>query len=288
MLNPTDCSPSSVTGTLASTGGAHAQVASPFEVANCANLPFKALFTVATQGKTSKVNGASLDVKVGQSTGEANIHKVDVQLPLALPSRLSTLQQSCTQAQFEADPARCPEGSFVGTATAHTPILATALSGPAILVSHGGGAFPDLVIVLQGEGIRIDLVGNTDIKKGITFSRFETVPDAPISSFELNLPEGPHSALAATRNLCSLTKTTIVKKRVTLHDRGRVHHVVRSLKLRTADSLRMPTTITFQNGGSLEQNTPIAVVGCPKAQAVRKAHKARRAGHAQAGDRKGR
>jgi hypothetical protein len=233
MFNPTNCAPLSMTGTITSTAGASAAISSPFEAANCANLPFKPLFTVSTQGKTSKANGASLDVKVAQKAGEANIHKVDVQLPLALPSRLTTLQKACIQAQFEANPAGCPEGSFVGVATAHTPVLAVPLTGPAILVSHGGAAFPDLVIVLQGEGIRIDLVGNTNIKKGITFSRFETVPDAPISSFELKLPEGPHSALGANGNLCT-------------------------------SKLVMPTAFTGQNGAQVTQSTNIAVTGCGK------------------------
>ena len=89
------------------------------------------------------------------------------------------------------------------------------------------------MIVLQGEGITLELLGNTDIKKGITISSFNAVPDAPISTFDLVLPEGPHSALAAYGNLC---KTM----------------------------LNMPTALTAQNGAVIRQTTRIAVSGCPK------------------------
>jgi hypothetical protein len=247
-FNPTNCSPLSVTGTIASTTGASAAVSSPFEAANCANLPFKPSFRVSTQARTSKANGASLDVKVSQKPGEANIQRVDVTLPLALPARLTTLQRACTEAQFNANPAGCPAASNVGMATATTPVLSMPLTGPAYLVSHGGAAFPDLVVVLQGEGITIDLTGNTDIKKGITYSRFETVPDAPIGSFELRLPEGPHSALAA--NTPGKAKGSLCSSK-----------------------LSMPTTIAGQNGAVIHQSTPIKVTGCAKAKHRKKAHK---------------
>jgi hypothetical protein len=202
--------------------------------------------TISTQGKTSKANGASLTVKVAQKPGEANIHKVDLTLPKILPARLTTLQQACTEAQFAANPAGCPQGSFIGTAKAITPVLNTPLTGPAILVSHGGAAFPDVVFLLQanerGSDIRIDLDGKTDIKKGITYSRFETVPDAPISSFETNLPEGPRSVLAANGNLCA-SKPTI------------------------------PTVLTGQNGAQVNQNTTVTVTGCPKTKVLTRAQK---------------
>ena len=134
---------------------------------------------------------------------DANIAKVKVDLPKQLPSRLTTLQKACTAAQFEANPAGCPAASMIGHAKAITPVLPVPLEGPAYFVSHGGEAFPSVIIVLQGYGMTVDLVGTTFISKaGITSSTFKTVPDVPVGTFELTLPEGKYSALAANGNLC--------------------------------------------------------------------------------------
>jgi hypothetical protein len=241
MFNPTNCTPLAINGTVTSTQGASANVSSRFQAGGCRELPFKPTFKVSTQAGTSKKNGASLDVKVGSTPGQANIGKVAVTLPKALPSRLTTIQQACPEATFNANPASCPAGSNIGVATARTPVLANPVVGPAYLVSHGGAAFPDLVLVLQSEGIKLELVGSVNIKKQVTSSAFNSVPDAPISSFELKLPEGPHSGLTAVLpakakgNLCGT-------------------------------SLIMPTTMTGQNGAVLKQNTKIAVTGCTKAK----------------------
>ena len=117
---------------------------------------------------------------------------------------MTTLQKACTNAQFEANPAGCPSESKIGYATVHTPLLPVPLTGPAIFVSHGGEAFPSLTMVLQGYGVTVDLVGTTFISKaGVTTTTFKTVPDVPFSTFELTLPEGKYSALAANGNLCT-------------------------------------------------------------------------------------
>jgi hypothetical protein len=245
MFNPTNCEPLAVSGTIGSAEGAVANVSNHYGAANCATLPFKPSFTASTQAKTSKVNGASLVVKVTQKPGEANIAKVDLQLPKVLPSRDSTLQKACTEAQFNANPAGCPAGSVIGTATARTPVLQAPLTGPAYLVSHGGAAFPDVEYVLQaderGGDVEIVLDGKTQIKKGITYSRFETVPDAPISSFETSLPEGPHSIFSTEypgrTNLC-------------------------------ASNLLMPITIVGQNGAVEEHEPRIEVTGCREALSI--------------------
>ena len=241
-FNPTSCEPLSVAGSLTSTQGVTANVSSRFQAANCQSLPFKPSFTVSTQANTSKKQGASLDVKVGYPKGaQANIHKVAVSLPKQLPSRLTTIQQACPAATFNANPASCPAGSNIGTATATTPILSNAVSGPAYLVSHGGAAFPDVVVVLQGEGVTVDLVGSIDIKHGVTSSTFASVPDVPIAGFELKLPEGPHSGLAAV---------------VPAKAKGSM----------CGQNLTMPTTLTGQNGAVVKQTTKITVTGCVKAK----------------------
>jgi hypothetical protein len=110
------------------------------------------------------------------------------------------------------------------------------LTGPAYFVSNGSEAFPNLIVVLQGYGVTIHLVGDTFINKaGVTSSTFKAVPDVPIQSFELNLPQGPYSALTANGNLCKEQKKLV-----------------------------MPTEFVAQNGAEIRQTTKIEVQGCTR------------------------
>jgi hypothetical protein len=257
----------SLTGSVMSATGTVAATSFPFQAVNCASLPFHPTFEVFTHAGHNRRDGGFLHVRLiahggpGASGEEANIGRVDVQLPKHLVARDSTLKQACTEAQFEANPSGCPAGSFVGHAKVVSPILAKPLEGPAIFVSHGSLRYPDLDLVLQGEGVVITLTGHTFISsRGFTFSRFQSVPDAPISSFNLYLPEGPHSALAANGNLCHTVH--IKRKRVAVRKGGRT--VYETVKVRTKKPLHMtmPTTITAQNGAVLRQQTKVVVVGC--------------------------
>ncbi len=280
MFNPTSCEPKTITAIATSIPGSHAALSSRFQAAGCAGLAFKPQFTVSTQGKTSKANGASLSVKIAYpSSGEANIAKVDLQFPKILPARLTTLQKACTEAQFNTNPAGCPVASDIATVTVHTPLLNSPLTGPAYFVSHGGAAFPDVELVLQGEGVLLVVDGKTQIKKGITYSHFDTTPDAPFTTFEFNAPEGPFSILTANGSLCAPTTIKTVRKRVTVRAHGHVKHVTRSVRTTVPESLIMPTTITGQNGAVIDQSTKIAVTGCPKVKkATVKKKKAKRHG----------
>ena len=136
-------------------------------------------------------------------------------------------------------------------------------------MSHGGAAFPDVEMILQGEGVELILDGKTDIKKEkngaeVTYSKFETVPDAPFTSFETKLPTGRYSIFAAY--LPAKAKYDFC-----------------------GQSLSMPTTIVAQNGAELKQTTKIGVTGCPKAKKAKKANAARkkRAKNASKSNRRG-
>jgi hypothetical protein len=234
-FNPTNCGSLEASGTLTGygPGGSEAteNVSTPYHPANCASLPFKPTVTVSTEANYSRVDGLGMKILVTSGQGQANIKKTKLVFPSSLPSRLTTIQKACPAAVFEANPASCPEGSVIGTGIAHTPVLKTPLTGPAYLVSHGGAAFPDAEFVLQSEGIKLVLDGKTNISKGITSSTFATVPDAPVETFEVTLPRGPHSAFSGYGNLCS-------------------------------KALKMPTEFGGQNGALIEETTKISVKNC--------------------------
>ena len=109
-------------------------MSSPFQVAGCASLPFAPKLTASAGGHGSKADGTSLHVTVTSAgLGQANIAKVDLQLPLALSSRAAdALQRACTEATFNANPASGNEDAVIGDATIHTPVLKNPVSGPAV------------------------------------------------------------------------------------------------------------------------------------------------------------
>jgi hypothetical protein len=244
ILNPTNCSEfqtestvTPVTGPGAANGTA-VLVKSPFQAEGCSALAFKPTLGASTSGKANKANGASLVTTMTQAPGQSNIKSVLVQLPKQLPSRLTTLQKACLAATFEQNPYSCAKESFVGTASAVTPVLPNVMTGPAILVSHAGEEFPSLELVLEADNVRVIVEGKTHIKSGITTTNFASTPDVPVSSITVSLPLGPFSALAVERtegpkktNLCT-------------------------------EKLVMPTTITGQNGVVVKQQTIIAPTQC--------------------------
>ena len=244
QFNPTNCEPKHIQTTLTGIEGASTGASSPFQVTGCKNLPFHPGVNATTQGTTSKANGASLALTFRSKAGEAHVAKTILTIPAILPARLTTIQKACVASVFEANPAACPEGSDIGTATVHTPVLKNPVAGPIYLVSHGNAAWPDAELVLQGEGIKVILDGQTAIKKGVTTSSFLSIPDVPFESVQATLPEGPHSAL--TTNLPLKDHYSLCGQHLTI-----------------------PTALAGQNGTAVDESVKVTVHGCQAVKASR-------------------
>ncbi len=287
LFNPTDCealATESQLGGFVPGSGALTElgVSSPFQVGECNKLGFTPKLTAATGARASRVDGASLEVKVTQAAGQADIREVLTSLPKKLAARITTLHKACPAATFEAGPppGGCSKEARVGSATVTTPVLPETgmlaepgtcakgaclpdsvggerlpasggvLTGSAYFVSHGSEAYPDLDIILTGDGVEVVLVGHTHIAAtGILSSSFESLPDVPISSFALSLPKALNSVLTDNRNgtLCG-------------------------------SHLTMPTTIVAQSGARITQTTKIAVRNCPRKKPEHKHRRHRRRG----------
>jgi hypothetical protein len=201
----------------------------PTGATGCEALSFTPKLSAVADGRTSAANGAGLKVTIEQPLDQSNVKSVSVQLPKELTARGSTVAAACPEATFQADPAGCASAQ-VGTVAASTPLLPDALGGPVYLVAHATG-LPTIEALLQGHKLSIDLSGTITFTTTGLQSTFATVPDAPITSFVLDLPTGPHSALSSTKGVCS-------------------------------GPLTMPTTIVGQSGARVEQTTPITVTDC--------------------------
>ena len=267
VFNPTNCEAETVTATVLSTQGERAEVSNPYAAGYCATLAFKPKLTAQTSGHTSFAGGASLDLSLGlgkASAGRnANLAQIRIALPKQLPTRLATLQGACPARTFDANPAACPSTSVVGGASAQTPVLAGRLSGPVYFVAHGREAFPSPVVVLQGDGVVLELGGATTIERaGRASVAFDAIPDVPMENLQLSLPRGSHSLLGANTSLCAQSTIVTVERKVVRLKHGRATHTTVRTQERVPASLSMPVELVAHNGAVVHMASLVRVSGC--------------------------
>jgi hypothetical protein len=214
-LNPTNCEPMAVTGSAISVFDQAAALSNRFQVGGCRSLRFAPRLHTRLFGATGRGANPRLRALLTAKPRQANIARTAVRLPHSEFLDQAHIRTVCTRVQFAAD--SCPKGSVYGSAKAWTPLLDRPLSGPVYLRSNGGERkLPDLVAALRGpvsQPIEIDLVGFIDSIHGGIRTRFETIPDAPVSKFMLTMKGGAKGLLVNSTNLCTVEARAVVKMR---------------------------------------------------------------------------
>jgi hypothetical protein len=210
-LNPTSCEPFAFTGSAFAAGGAVSPLSQRFQVGGCNALGFKPKLKLSLSGSTKRRGHPALKAVLTTRPGDANIASTQVTLPAAELLDNGHLRNVCTRVQFAAN--QCPANSVYGKAKAVTPLLAQPLEGPVYLGTGYGDKLPDLLVDLNGQ-IHVVLRGRVDSAHGGGLrTTFDVVPDAPVSSFVLEMQGGGKGLIENSVNLCSQTSlATILMK----------------------------------------------------------------------------
>jgi hypothetical protein len=220
-INPTSCGPKQIKATMISDRGAIHQTTQQFQVGDCQALPLRPRLRMRLTGRKQLRDKGHPGIRavLTQRPGQANLKKVAVKLPLSLaldPERA----QSDDLCEFEAGQrVDCPRSSIIGRARAFTPVLNRPLTGPVYFVKNvrihprtGNPirTLPTLLIPLKGE-VDIHLRAQSDTQRGKLVNTFSSVPDAPVSRFELALRGGRRGILIVNGNPCRRNRTADVQ-----------------------------------------------------------------------------
>jgi hypothetical protein len=202
---PTNCTPMAVRAAVLGVGGSSATASDRFQVGDCAALGFAPSLSLRLRGGTKRSGHPALHASLDAAEGQANIARTVVTLPPGEQIDNAHINNPCTRVQFDAG--QCPPSSVLGEASATSPLLDQPLEGPVYFRANGGEhLLPDIVADLRGQ-IHIVLVGHVDAVKTHKGTRirtsFETVPDAPVSTFALDLLGGKRGLLVNNRDICA-------------------------------------------------------------------------------------
>jgi HPt (histidine-containing phosphotransfer) domain-containing protein len=222
-LSPTSCAKKQIDARVHSLQGSSLTVSAPFQAQECQSLKLSPKLQVGLTGKRSAMadnQHPGLKAVLTQRSGQANMKALSVKLPLslALDPKNAASDTLCSFVESrKADP-HCPASSIVGHARAVTPLLNRPLTGPVYFSKNvrrnkAGReirTLPTLVIPLRGE-VALNLVGTSSVSGGNLVSTFESIPDAPVSRFDLSLKGGKRGILVTIGNVCNRSRSAEVQ-----------------------------------------------------------------------------
>jgi hypothetical protein len=233
--NPTSCAEKRIFSTVGSTQGAIAHPSVRFQMGECASLAHGAKLVFGDGGRGHTRAGVSTPLTTTLTTTPgANLRSVSVTLPGTLNALLPVVNRACSLAAYNAG--HCGSRARVGAAAAVTPLLRDPLRGSVYFVKNPARAIPDLMVALRGQ-VSLDVTGKVAIPGGTRLAtRFDTIPDAPITKFTLRLVSGRNGPLGIVTDLCS----------------AKARAAVATIGLR------------FQNGAVQQTTAHIKTNGCPR------------------------
>jgi hypothetical protein len=216
VLNPTSCKRTSTASTLLGSGldfsseadDRPVTVATPYQAADCAALPFKPRLSMKLKGGTKRGSHPALTATLLMNgIGESGIKRAEVVLPKSEFIENAHFNTICTRVVFKqgAHPGEmCPAGSVYGKAVIKTPLLSEPLVGP-IFLRSSEHQLPDVVAAVHNGEIDVTLDGHVDSVKGRLRTTFESTPDAPVGSAVISLLGGKKGLFVNSTNLCRAT-----------------------------------------------------------------------------------
>jgi hypothetical protein len=174
------------------------------------------------KGQTTDGRHPAVTANLTQTPGQANLKKVRVALPLSLaldPDNAAS-DGLCSFVEGSKPDPKCPASSVVGKARAVTPILDESLSGSVYFVKNerkdpkSGRSIkttPKLVIPLVGQnGVKLTLTGESTVVDDRLVTTFTNIPDAPVSSFKMDITGGKKGILVVSGEKADICKSTQV------------------------------------------------------------------------------
>jgi hypothetical protein len=211
ILNASSCAPKTVRAVLDGADGATATVEAPYQATDCAGLPFSPRIeaTVGKRGATAAGKAPPLRVTVSVPAGQAATAVADVGLPRAIGVDLRRLSKACALAAYSAG--ACPASSRIGTATATSPLLPTALTSPVTFAITQPNSLPGLALNLTG-AVTLPLFGEVALpgKDAVLHNSFGGIPDVPLERFDLAFTGGKTMPLVLKKNVCRGARAKIL------------------------------------------------------------------------------
>lgn len=180
-------------------------------------LPFTLAGRVSPLGGTAREPGLRIALR---RSGAANLRSVALALPRLLALDRGAVTAVCGRS--EAHAGRCPAAARVGSASLRTPLWPGRMTGSVYAVaSDRRGGTPGLWMSLRDGRARVVLESVTAVRgDGQVTSTFLSLPDVPLTAFELRLRGGRRGLLRVDDRRCRLPRAQRTSARVVVRSQG--------------------------------------------------------------------